>query len=132
MRKQGSISSESRQVDRLFTKWLVIICIVGVAALLILLQVRKDQVARRDAARKTDLAGVHNQLQEYYTSNKKYPVTVDLPQDLHKQLYYAYRISENGLGYRLFARLENSKDPDVVATDVDCGARCNYAITNKP
>lgn len=125
-----AVSEKSiRGGDSAFIQWLVVVCVVGVVALLGLLQVRKNQVAQRDLQRKADLARAAQSVGQYYADHKKYPQTVDLPKDPHKQLYYVYRISENGLRYRLFARLENSKDSEVVATDADCGARCNYEVT---
>lgn len=118
-----------RQDDPVFIRWLVVTCVVGLIALGLLLNVRKNQVAQRDGMRKADLVKTAQILEKYFKNHKMYPQTVELPKDPAKQLYYSYKPSEDSRSYQLFARLENSKDTDVTATAADCGARCNYVIT---
>ncbi len=116
--------------DTKFIHGLIVICVLGLITLFVLLSIRKNQVETRDNMRKADLAKTAQTLEEYFKTHKEYLPTVELPKDPHKQLYYSYRVSEDGKSYSLFARLENSKDPEIVATDADCGARCNYQISN--
>ncbi|MEK7521376.1 MAG: hypothetical protein AAB599_01060 [Patescibacteria group bacterium] len=128
--EKGKVKREKSQ-DTRFIQGLIFICLLGILVLAFLWDVRVKQVAQRDTQRKADLMTVQEKIEEYYEQNKKFPQEFDFPKDPHKQLYYSYRVSKDGTKYELFARLENSKDTDVTGTDTDCGARCNFVITNK-
>ena len=126
-RESRVMSDESKNT----TKILVGFIVAGIIALFVLQNYRIEQLKKRDAQRKSDLAKIQQTLSDYYIKNHHYPLSVELPPDPYKQLYYVYQVSKDGKKYELFARLENIKDPNMVGgLDAECGAQCNYVVTN--
>jgi prepilin-type N-terminal cleavage/methylation domain-containing protein len=105
----------------------------------------------RDARRKQDLEGISKALELYYNDNHFYPTTLSfgapftganstvymsvLPNDpSYPGMTYCYRIDVSGIGtyYQLYANLENTRDPQVFTTLVQCTNNYyyNYGISS--
>lgn len=112
-------------------KILVAIIFLGIVAFFVLYTVWQNQLYKRDAKRKADLARAQQELEDYFAKNGSYPLSIDLPLDPERLLSYYYKKEKDKEDYRLYARLENAKDPDVVwGLAVECGAaRCNYVVS---
>ncbi len=100
----------------------------------------------RDSKRKQDLASIAKALELYYNDNKAYPSPLPnwgsilshptrphviymqkLPADPSSPYVdYCYRTDVNAAYYQLYARLENSHDPERLASYVSCGMRSDY------
>lgn len=62
------------------------------------------------------------------TTNTVYMIT--LPSDPSAYRYY-YVGTSTGVSYKLYAYLENAKDPSIITTSVSCGSvNCNYGISS--
>lgn len=114
-----------------FTKIAIFLIIVGLAAAAVLWQVYNRQLIARDSRRKADLAAVQNRIETHKKDYGRYPEDTKLPPDPVAQLHYVYRLSKDGSGYQLFARLENTKDPEILpGLPADCGVSCNYGLAS--
>lgn len=104
----------------------------GIIVLGLVLQVRNAQVLKRDSKRKQDLKNLQTQIGRYCGDFRRYPSDLSLPPDPYYPLHYFYKVSKDGSEYQLFARLENTKDKDIVwGLDANCGAMCNYVVEGK-
>lgn len=137
---------------------LVVMAIIGILAAIGMSSYGTVQSKARDARRKSDLENVARALEMYYNDNKAYPGSIawdakwatgatvymeKTPKDTKGAYLYEPQNVGTGTnnGYRLYARLENTKDSKVAhdATydpgtyqDKLCGTtkRCNYVITS--
>jgi general secretion pathway protein G len=134
---------------------LVVISIISVLVTVIAGGFRSSQARGRDVQRKSDLKQVANSLELYYSDYGKYPDSVPwgleftdgktvyfkvVPTDPSSSLSYYYRLVDppTNQKYQLFARLENTEDPDCLGGDCAnptvvyaCGTKnCNFSITS--
>jgi general secretion pathway protein G len=97
----------------------------------------------RDAERKKDLTKIRVAFEDYYNDNNCYPdvgvlsncgedfspYLKEIPCDPISDLPYQYMpLADQCDGYRLFASLENEKDPDAI--NVGWGDEYNYGIAS--
>ncbi len=139
---------------------LVVMAILGILATIGLSSFRTSQAKSRDAKRKSDLEQVQRALEMYFNDHGRYPTasngkivigvklltwgedemvdaeaaaTVylkELPKDPSGSLEYCYFSQTAPLGYKLYAKLENSQDP-AVAGPYSCGAGTyNYGVSS--
>lgn len=57
----------------------------------------------------------------------------EIPADPSSKQYYRYRLpGGSNKSFQLFAKLENTKDKDIITTAYNCetGVKCNYAVTS--
>jgi len=127
---------------------LVVIAILGILATVGLTSFRTAQMRGRDAQRKSDLKQMSNAVELYYQDYKRYPLAsalvagsefTDGKTSYFKKVpadpgsgQYVYRVSATGNKYQLLARLENTRDKNIIAgITVSCGSQtCNFAITS--
>lgn len=144
---------------------LVVMIIIGILITLFISNFTSGQIKARDAQRKSDLSQISRALEAYYNDNGAYPTASSgkisvtttggttvfswgdkfvvgstvymaaLPKEPKSDRYYFY--SSNGKAYRLYAKLENTKDSVLGGQQFDtiyCGSgtslRCNYAVTS--
>ncbi len=149
---------------------LIAMVIIGILSVMGISNFMSSQMKARDTQRKSDLQNLSKSLEMYYNDKGAYPPAdngkilgidwgsdqgftdisisggavyiVKMPKDPTDTSYY-YVSETNGTGYKLYARLENTKDMAVikdngVATtypDTECGdtggtLECNYGITS--
>lgn len=137
---------------------LVVMAILGLLAVVGLASFQTTQMKGRDATRKNDLNQLQKSLEMYNNDKNHYPLTADFPASggewkdaTSNELYIKevpadpkygdyYYVSGDGQSYKIYARLENTKDPavpkdadgDPVAypgTDCD-GELCNYGVSS--
>jgi prepilin-type N-terminal cleavage/methylation domain-containing protein len=139
---------------------LVAVAILGILATVGLGAFFSSQIKGRDAQRKSDLGQIQKALEMYLSDKGIYPAAADIPwggswtdpagtgelymkevpQDPHKpDTQYFYEVDPvDSSWYHLYAKLENAKDPQIVASGyagTDCGTGlCNYQVssTNAP
>ncbi len=130
---------------------LVVMAILGLLSTVAFSQYRTSQQKARDAKRKADLDNIARALEMYYNDNQSYPTasldgkimgiswgsefsktygtqTViymkELPKDPAANWHYCYE--SNGSYYKLFAKLENNKDPSYNPSGYSCGGDNTY------
>ena len=138
---------------------LVAVAILGILATVGLGAFFSSQIKGRDAQRKSDLGQIQKALEMYLSDKGVYPAAAgipwggswtdpdgsgelymkEVPKDPHDpETKYVYEVDPLGSSwYRLYAKLENEKDPQadpVTGTDCDTGKVCNYQVssTNAP
>jgi len=126
---------------------LVVIAILGLLATVGLGSFQSSQMKSRDAQRKSDLSQIQKALEMYYNDNGRYPLTADLQTLLNnggswsaaggETIYmktvpkgprgesYCYESNTNGTYYRIYARLENMKDPKIITPSSSVCAAAN-------
>ncbi len=129
---------------------LIVIVILGLLMGLGVNNFQSSQIKARDTNRKNDLAQIQKALELYYNDYGQYP-DLDIDslsgtqwQDDNETLYmkefpqdprfgdYYYVLGANGTSYQLYARLENSNDPQIGVYDgTVCGdGACNYGVAS--
>lgn len=147
----------SRQFEKGFTliELLVVMVILGLLALVGLGSYQTTQMKSRDAKRKNDLNQLQKSLEMYNNDKSVYPSLLpgsggewrdaasgelyikEVPAD---PKYGDYFYESNGQYYKIYARLENTKDP-AIPKDADgnpssysgtvCGEEpCNYGVSS--
>ena len=146
---------------------LIVIMIIGVLAVIGINNFTATQIKARDAERKSDLQTVAKALEMYFNDKGRYPIATNGEVDLAPwgneggftdlavaggAIYltkmpadpgaYKYYYSTDALGtyFKLYARLENTKDGAVPVdgddnpttyADTDCeSVECNYSLTS--
>lgn len=118
----------------------VVMAILGILSMIGIAQYLSSQTKAKDAQRKSDLTNIAKALEMYYNDNQRYPPSEDgkvaginwgesftdesgqivymkeLPQDPSGDYEYYYESDEAGSYYKLYARLENPRDPSLVET----------------
>lgn len=133
---------------------LVVMAILGILATVGLGAFRTSQMKSRDAKRKADLGQIQRALEMYLNDKGSYPETEDLVwgeplrDPLHPETIYIKELPQDPSGsqeycyqqvdsktYRLYAKLENSQDPNCL--DIDCtpsrscgGGTYNYGVSS--
>ena len=133
---------------------LVVIAILGMLATIGMGSFRSSQIKGRDAQRKSDLGQIQKALEMYYNDYGQYPSSIpagggswqdakgtlymkEVPKDPKAPTFvYVYQQKDTGVGYAVYARLENTNDPCFktgVCKDygIACGGgNCNYAVAS--
>ncbi|MBI3379676.1 prepilin-type N-terminal cleavage/methylation domain-containing protein [Candidatus Gottesmanbacteria bacterium] len=115
---------------------LIVIAIIAIlASIIILANVNSTFKKTRDSKRKQDLNKLARSLEDYYNDSQQYPpanspangkiagspwgstfgkYVAELPKDpLSPGVDYYYQVGPNGIFFVLYARLENTSDPDI-------------------
>jgi len=130
---------------------LVVMAILGLLATVGLVSFRTAQMKGRDARRKHDLEQIQKALEMYYNDKGRYPdpaiipgpgeewrdATVtngalymkEMPTD-PRGIDYCYWADAAGSGYRLYAQLENPKDPNCLDGDCSTARSCGTGTYN--
>ncbi len=129
---------------------LVVMAILALLAMVGLGSFQNTQMKSRDAKRKNDLAQLQKSLEMYNNDKNRYPLSAEFPGSggewrdaTSNELYikkvpadskygdYPYE-SSNGQYYKIYARLENVKDPafHIYAGTVCGGDPCNYGVSS--
>jgi len=126
---------------------LVVIAILGILATVGIGSFQSSQIKGRDAQRKHDLGQIQKALEMYYNDYKTYPDAINFGatwEDAQGTIYiktvpndpkgcsYKYVQKSSGIGYALYARLENLQDKSIKSyTESCCGTNdCNYAVAS--
>jgi type II secretion system protein G len=139
---------------------LVVMAILGILATVGLGSFRTSQMKARDARRKSDLEQIQRALEMYHNDYNRYPassngeISIDgsaiawgengMMRDDNGSLYmsevpgdptgnpnYCYETLDNGISYRLYAKLENGQDAGLISPEVNCsGADYNYRVNS--
>ena len=131
---------------------LVVIAIIGILSTIGIGSFMSSQMKARDSTRKSDISQIQKALEMYYNDNGMYPATIpsggvwqdgvdgnmymrEVPED-PKYGAYLYEPTIDNSGYRIFAGLENTNDPQYqVIAGKSCGpVECSYqaASVNLP
>ncbi len=123
---------------------LIVMVIIMILLLMIFPNLKKQIDKAYDSRRKSDLTMIRRAFEEYYNDHNCYPpLTIlspckgpqlqpyipEVPCDPVKKLPYKYiAMDENNLckGYRLFASLANTSDPDITAVGCSPISGCGY------
>ncbi len=121
---------------------LIAMAILGILAAVGLGSFRSSQIKGRDAQRKSDLGQLQRALEMYVNDKAQYPTEDDFPEGgaewrategtLYikevprdpKDVNYCYEADSDGDWYRLYAKLENERDPAIEKTCGVGGADC--------
>ena len=127
---------------------LVVIAILGLLAAVGLGSFRTSQLKSRDSKRKSDLSQIQKALEMYYNDHGQYPDVGDYPaggsafEDANNTLYMKeiptdvkygdYSYETDGTYYKIYARLENERDPSIGSyPGTTCGDdECNYGVSS--
>ena len=129
---------------------LVVMAILGIITTLSFGNFRVSQMKSRDAERKADLGQVQRALEMYFNDKNRYPSSLDLTQDNsglideNETVYmkelptdpvgnpeYCYQTNEVGTSYQIYAKLENSQDPDLGGPYTCSGSSAyNYGVAS--
>lgn len=126
---------------------LVVMAILGLLALVGLGSYQTTQIKARDARRKNDLNQLQKALEMYNNDKRTYPLTADFPgsggawRDASGELYIKevpadpkygnYFYESDGQYYKIYARLENIKDPAFHIYATVCGGDpCTYGVSS--
>jgi len=110
---------------------LVVIAILGILATIGLGSFQSSQMKSRDAQRKSDLSQIQKALEMHYNDRGRYRTASEgLPSgewsDTAGTIYmktvptdpkggsYCYESDDNGTYYKIYAKLENTKDPKII------------------
>jgi prepilin-type N-terminal cleavage/methylation domain-containing protein len=103
---------------------LIVIIIISLLTIGILMNFRTQIAKGRDARRKEDLAKLKTAVEDYYSDHNSYPESLPscgssflpyletIPCDPKGTPAYAYETDSQSY-YKIFARLENNKDPAI-------------------
>jgi len=124
---------------------LVVIAILGVLATVGLGSFQSSQMKGRDARRKSDLSQIQKALEMYYNDKGGYPLSIpdvgnewrDTSVGDDGTLYMksvpgdpkggSYCYESDGSYYKIYAKLENTKDPKIITPDSSaCSAADGY------
>lgn len=131
---------------------LVVIAIIGVLATVGLGSYLNSQIKARDARRKSDLSQIQKALEMYYNDKGKYPISSDGkiegcdggscnwgdPWEKDETVYIktmpydprgGYCYESTGTDYKIYARLENERDPDLGSYSCN-GEGYNYGVSS--
>ena len=140
---------------------LIVMAILGLLSTISLANFQTTRIKARDAQRKSDLSTIAKSLEAYANDHQAYPAsdtnhqivcqpptttcswgatftdgqstyTATLPAD-PGGYSYEYVAAGDGSSFSLYAYLENTNDPSIVAItpSVSCGTQnCNYKITS--
>lgn len=126
---------------------LVVIAILGMLVTIGMGSFRSSQIKGRDAQRKSDLGQIQKALEMYYNDYGEYPLSGQIPaggsewKDAQGTLYmksvpadpkggsYCYE-SVDGTWYRLYAKLENNRDPKIIVPNSSVCADYNYGVSS--
>ena len=124
--------------------------ILGILMALAFGNFQTSQIKARDAQRKNDLGQIQKGLELYFNDYGQYPdldvaalsdgewkddkdtlYMKEFPSDPRFGDYY-YVLGSGGTSYQLYARLENTNDPEIAAYGgTDCGdENCNYGVAS--
>jgi len=110
---------------------LVVVAILGILATVGLGSFQSSQMKSRDAQRKSDLSQIQKALEMYYNDKGRYRTATEglptgewsnaagtiymktVPTD-PKGGNYCYESDNNGTYYKIYAKLENTKDPKII------------------
>lgn len=125
---------------------LVVISIIGILATLMIANLNSARSRARDAERKSDIKNISTALRLYYNDYNLYPTTnylvfgsaftnangtttymATVPNDPTPGQTYFYNQTNSGDGFKLWACLENSSDPQGTATGT-CGSGMAFQI----
>lgn len=135
---------------------LVAVAILGILATVGLGAFFSSQIKGRDAQRKSDLGQIQKALEMYLNDKGVYPAAANIPWGGSwtdpagsGELYmkevptdpksgsggqYDYQAAPDFSWYNLYAKLENERDPQIVAggyAGTDCGTGlCNYKVSS--
>jgi len=129
---------------------LVAIAILGILATVGLGSFQSSQMKSRDAQRKSDLSQIQKALEMYYNDNGKYPLTTELQTLLNSgsswtgasgQTIYmktvpkgprgeSYCYESDGTYYKIYAKLENIRDPKIITPDSSICHGYNYGVSS--
>ena len=127
---------------------LVVIAILGLLAAVGLGSFRTSQLKSRDSKRKSDLSQIQKALEMYYNDHGQYPDVGDYPaggsafEDANNTLYMKemptdvkygdYSYETDGTYYKIYARLENERDPSIGSyPGTTCGDdECNCGVSS--
>lgn len=126
---------------------MVVIAIIGTLASIFMANVVSSINRGRDGKRKGDLRSVAQGLELYYNDLGAYPTALPtpgnafahpadstvifmqkIPGDPVSSKKYCY--TSAGANYKLYANLENTKDPQVIPTIACSGVNYNYGISS--
>lgn len=125
---------------------LVVISIIGILATLVAANLNSARSRARDAQRKSDLKNIETALRLYYNDNSRYPDPSQLPwggqwasgntvymetlpkDPLSPTQDYVYKLGTSTDNYTLYACLENSSDPNGVASGNLCSSGTMFQI----
>ncbi|MGB9911055.1 MAG: type II secretion system protein [Microgenomates group bacterium] len=138
--------------DKGFTliELLVVITILGILAVIGLGSFSSSQMKGRDAQRKNDLSQIQKALEMYYNDNGSYPLTNQMQTLLNtggswtaaggSTIYMktvpkgpkgdVYCYESDGSYYRLYAKLENVRDPKIITPQSSICASYNYGVSS--
>jgi len=120
---------------------LVVIAILGVLATVGLGSFQSSRAKTRDAQRKSDLSQIQRALEMYYNDKGEYPSSIPEAgnewEDSSGTLYMKsvpgdprggnYCYESDGTYYKIYAKLENTKDPKIIEPDsLECSATDGY------
>lgn len=125
---------------------LVVTAIIGILILVVIAWLLGNVGKARDAERKTDLDRIKIAFEDYYTDYRCYPPADVLEncasQDFSPYLqsvpcdpvsgdpYVYVPLDSNGCaGYRVYAELQNLRDPAIAKLDCDTSCGCGYGET---
>ena len=111
---------------------LVAVAILGILATVGLGSFQSSQMKSRDAQRKSDLSQIQKALEMYYNDKGRYPLSIPEAGNEWKDtsvsegtLYMksvpgdpkggSYCYESNGIYYKIYAKLENMKDPKIAS-----------------
>jgi len=126
--------SASKKIGFTLIELLVAIAILGILATVGLGNFQSSQIKSRDAQRKSDLSQIQKALEMYYNDRGGYPLTTELQTLLNSgsswtgasgQTIYmktvpkgpkgeSYCYESDGTYYKIYAKLENTKDPKII------------------
>lgn len=141
---------------------LVVMAIIGILAALVVGNFRNTQIKGRDAQRKSDLKQLASAMELYFNDYGRYPPASagnllgcpaptgscswgsgnftdgqtiymrTLPDDPSGSWDYYYQVSTDQQRFRIFTKLENTQDPDIVSLSSPfCGSTaCNFGIAS--
>ncbi len=126
---------------------LVVISIISVLATIGITSFQSVGAKARDSQRKNDLRSLSQALEIYYQKNSQYIEGVGdcadttafyslitpfmkggtVPKDPVSQSNYCYQSVGNGTSFRLYAKLENCSDPEIIGA---CSNQYNFSVTS--
>lgn len=135
---------------------LVVMTILGLLSTVGLVSFRTSQMKSRDSQRKSDLGQIQRALELYYNDYNAYPSSTEgkinvggalnwgdefkdakgtvymkeLPKDPTGNPEYCYMNFTSPVSYKIYAKLENSKDPKIGGPYTCAGTSYNYGVAS--
>lgn len=129
---------------------LVVIAILGILATIGLGSFQSSQRKGRDAQRKSDLSQIQKALEMYYNDNGKYPLTSEMQALLNSGSSWTaaggstiymktvpkgpkgdvYCYESDGSYYKLYAKLENIQDQNILTPNSTICRDYNYGVSS--